>query len=77
MNKANLTLQHSWFIPLILSFIIIFTNLTQNFLLFHTLAELFAIYVAISIGIISLNTFSLTQNRFNQSTGTLLPTTGF
>jgi|GEM_PF-914380 len=64
MNKANFTLQHSWFIPLILSFIIIFTNLTQNFLLFHTLAELFAIYVAISIGIISLNTFSLTQNRF-------------
>mgnify|MGYP000400239218 CR=1 FL=1 len=63
MDKVNFRLQTSWFIPLILSLIIIFTNLTQNFLLFHTLAELFAIYVAISIGIISINTFSLTENR--------------
>jgi len=51
-------------LPAVLTIIIIVTDFVDNYLLFHTLAESFSIFVALSIGLISYNTYSFTQNRY-------------
>ena len=57
-------LHTSRLIPIFLSFIIVITSFFDNFLLFHFLAEFFAIFVALCIAVISYHTFSLTKNRY-------------
>ncbi len=50
-------------IPLFMTAILLFV-ITQNFLLFHTLAEFFAIIIAILVGVVAWNTYPFTKNNF-------------
>ena len=53
----------SWLIPLGLAALLIITSLT-NFLLFHTLAELFAIIIAILMCVVAWQMYPFTKNNF-------------
>lgn len=54
--------QQLW-IPVLLSVLLIGVNQT-NFLLFHTLAEFFAIFVAVLISVVAWHTYQFSRNRF-------------
>ncbi len=52
-----------WFVPVTLSLFLILVSL-NSFTLFHTLVELFAIVVAITLSVIAWNTYSFSRNHF-------------
>ncbi|MDH5572120.1 MAG: EAL domain-containing protein [Gammaproteobacteria bacterium] len=52
-----------WVAPVFLALFLIFIS-QQNFLLFHTLAELFAIAVAIILSVVAWHTYSFSRNHF-------------
>lgn len=56
-------------VPVILSFIVVISNF-YNFLLFHTLAEFFAITVAILLALVAWNMYPFTRNNFLVYLGT-------
>ncbi|MCK9531591.1 MAG: EAL domain-containing protein [Gammaproteobacteria bacterium] len=53
----------NWLAPVFLSLILVATAATQ-FLLFHSLAELFAISVAVTVFVVAWNTFPFTYSSF-------------
>lgn len=53
----------SWMIPLVLALLLVIIS-SFNFLLFHTLAELFAIIVAILISVVAWQMYPFTGNAF-------------
>ena len=54
---------NGWVVPLILIISLWFISYL-NFLLFHTLAEFFAIFVAIILSVVSWHTYSFSRNHF-------------
>lgn len=63
MQQENSVFPLHLYIPIILSVFLIFTY-DYNFLLFHTLAELFAIFIAILMGLVAWKTYPFSQNNF-------------
>lgn len=63
LSRKNKFLTLSWQIPIILSAILIFIS-QYNFLLFHTLAEFFAIIVAILMTVVAWQMYPFTKNNF-------------
>ncbi len=59
-NRLNIT---NWLVPFSLATLLIVIS-NYNFLLFHTLAELFAIVVAILIFVVGWQTYPYTRNHF-------------
>lgn len=53
----------TWFVPIGIALLIVVAK-TQSFLLFHTLAEFFAIIVAVLIFVIGWHVFPFTRNHF-------------
>lgn len=52
-----------WASPLVLACIMVVTSF-QNFLLFHTLAELFAVVIGILMAVVAWNTYDFSRNNF-------------
>ncbi len=69
-NKIIPITGKSLYLPISLTLIIIITRFIDNFLLFHFIAESFAIFVALCIGLIAYNTFSFTRNTYILYIGT-------
>lgn len=61
-NKEYFSVS-AWLLPVILAVFLITISLF-NFLLFHTFAELFAITIAVLMGIVIWNTYPFTRNNF-------------
>ncbi|MFV1983626.1 MAG: EAL domain-containing protein [Thiohalomonadales bacterium] len=59
----------AWIIPTIISLFLIYVS-TRNFLLFHTLVELFTIVVAIILSVVAWHTYSFSRNHFLMFLGT-------
>jgi diguanylate cyclase (GGDEF)-like protein/PAS domain S-box-containing protein len=59
----------AWLVPVVISLFLIFVS-TKNFLLFHTLVELFAIVVAIILSVVAWHTYSFSKNHFLMFLGT-------
>lgn len=53
----------SWVAPLLLSILLIIIS-DYNFLLFHTLAELFAVMVAILLSVVAWHTYKFSRNHY-------------
>ncbi|MFV2061490.1 MAG: EAL domain-containing protein [Gammaproteobacteria bacterium] len=58
-----------WLVPIAVSTFLIYLS-TSNFLLFHTLVELFAIVVAIILSVVAWHTYSFSKNHFLMFLGT-------
>ncbi len=58
-----------WLVPALLVGTLVLVS-TRNFLLFHTLAELFAIVVAILLSVVAWYTYSFSRNHFLMYLGT-------
>ena len=65
VDSLNLPAQQRWvwFTPLILAAVLLAVS-SYNFLLFHTLAELFAIIVAILLSVVAWQMYPFTRNNF-------------
>lgn len=61
-NKAYFSIS-AWAIPFIVSTVLIFLSFS-NFLLFHTLAEFFAITIAILTSVVAWNMYPFTRNNY-------------
>lgn len=57
------TFLFDWIVPISISVFLVATSF-YNFLLFHTLAELFAVMVAVMLCAVSWHTYSFTRNDF-------------
>jgi PAS domain S-box-containing protein len=62
-DKSDFTSLRFWLFPVLLAFLLVATA-QYNFLLFHTLAELFAIIIAFIIFALAWKTNEFTTNRF-------------
>ena len=61
--------HHTWIAPLVLALVLIPVSY-YNFVLFHTLAELFAITVAIILSVVAWYTYRFTRNNYLMYLGT-------
>ena len=52
-----------WLVPLMMGLLLVFLS-RFGFLLFHTLAELFAIFVAVCLAVVMWQTYTFTRNHF-------------
>ncbi len=52
-----------WFVPVVLSIYLIYIS-TSNFILFHTIVELFTIVVAITLSAVAWHTYNFSKNHF-------------
>jgi len=59
----------AWLVPIIISVFLIFIS-TKNFLLFHTLVELFSIVIAIVLSVVAWHTYNFSKNNFLMFLGT-------
>jgi len=59
----------AWLIPIAISLFLVFVS-TQNFLLFHTLVELFTIVIAVILSVVAWHTYSFSKNHFLMFLGT-------
>ncbi len=59
----------AWVVPVLASAFLVYIS-TVNFLLFHTLVELFAIVVAIILSVVAWHTYSFSKNHFLMFLGT-------
>ncbi|MBD3609958.1 MAG: response regulator [Gammaproteobacteria bacterium] len=63
MNRTTRFKYKDFLIPIALSLLVIISSL-YNFLLFHTVAELFSITVAIIMAVVAWNMYPFTRNNF-------------
>ncbi len=61
--------SYSWLVPLVLTFVLWLVS-QNNFLLFHTLAELFSISVAVIFGVVAWYTYRFSNNHYLVFLGT-------
>lgn len=62
-KRSHIFTSFSWMIPVVLAiFLVVISNL--NFLLFHTLAELFAIIVAVLMCVVAWQMYPFTRNNY-------------
>jgi len=62
-NVSSLLLSRRLLIPIALSLLLVMTS-RYSYVLFHTLAELFAILVALILSVVVWHTYSITRNNF-------------
>ena len=54
---------YSWFVPLVIGVVLVSIS-QMNFLLFHTMAELVTVVIAVLMTVVAWQTFSFTRNNF-------------
>ncbi len=57
-------LSSKWLMPFLLITLLVAISINFHYLVFHTFAEYFAVFVSIGITLISYHTYSLTNNRY-------------
>jgi len=62
-SSLLLLINRHWLLPIILAIILVIVSF-QNYLLFHTLAELFAIIVAFMAAVVVWQTYPISHNHF-------------
>lgn len=62
-NKKSPLSDYAWYVPIVLGGLLIVIS-QNNYLLFHTLAELFAIIVAVLLSVVAWQMYPFTRNNF-------------
>jgi PAS domain S-box-containing protein len=62
-NKKNSISVYAWLVPIALAAVLVVVS-QNNFLLFHTLAELFSVIVAVLIFVVAWQMYPFTRNNF-------------
>ena len=63
VNGEASGLSSAWVVPIVLAGLLIYTGL-HNYLLFHTLAELFSITVAVMAAVVAWHTYPFSRNHY-------------